>query len=193
MAKEIWKPILGWPYEVSNMGKVKNANNGNTVKPWRQKSGYLNADLHLNGVKKSYRVHRLVAEAFIPNPDGKTEVNHIDGNKENNAVDNLEWATHKENMGHAFDNGLCQISDSHLQELKEKLSDPEVRKKASESRKRAVIRSDGEIFDSVKSAAESCGVKPSTISSHLHGRVKSVKGFTFEWIDRLTALIERGA
>ena len=63
-------------------------------------------ELILNG--KNHRVHRLVAEAFIPNPNGFREVNHIDGNKQNNSVKNLEWVTHSENMIHAYQTGLEQ-------------------------------------------------------------------------------------
>lgn len=68
--------------------------------------GYLCAHLSKDGVGKCLYIHRLVAEAYIPNKYGKREVNHIDGNKHNNHINNLEWATRSENMQHAFDNGL---------------------------------------------------------------------------------------
>ena len=105
MPTEGWTSLPGWPYEVSNLGKVRNSS-GKVIKPWRQTNGYISVDLHQDGIKRSFRVHRLVAEAFIPNPESKKEVNHIDGNKDNNAVSNLEWTTHQENMSHAFENGL---------------------------------------------------------------------------------------
>lgn len=69
-------------------------------------SGYLNYYLSYNGIKKRHYAHRLVAQAYIPNPDNLNEVNHKDGNKMNNSVDNLEWVTHAQNIQHASDLGL---------------------------------------------------------------------------------------
>lgn len=82
----------------------------------------------VNYPRKSARVHRLVAMAFVPNPEGHTEVNHIDGDKGNNHCDNLEWCSRLENMRHAFANGLCKavsgenapaakLSEAEVQEI----------------------------------------------------------------------------
>ena len=68
--------------------------------------GYLRINVCINGKNKRYRIHRLVAQAFIPNPENKPQVNHIDGNKQNNCVGNLEWVTDEENKKHATENGL---------------------------------------------------------------------------------------
>ena len=76
--------------------------------------GYLTVSLCKNGKKKSFRVNRLVAIAFIDNPDNKPQVNHKDGNKENNTVDNLEWCTCSENQIHAFKTGLNKVSEKHM-------------------------------------------------------------------------------
>jgi hypothetical protein len=117
---EIWKDISGYEgfYKVSNMGRVKSlsriVNNNGGIKVIREtilktsskNNWYHYVKLSINNVGKVYRVHRLVAETFIPNPENKRTVNHIDGNKENNLITNLEWNTHSENLQHAYDTGL---------------------------------------------------------------------------------------
>ena len=105
--KEIWILINNWDnYAVSNTGKVKNVRTGKEIKQVENSSGYLTVGLCQNEKKANFRVHRLVALTFIPNPKNKEDVNHIDGNKKNNHVDNLEWNTRKENDNHARKMGL---------------------------------------------------------------------------------------
>lgn len=111
---EIWKPVVGYEtnYEVSNFGSVrsldKRGNNYHHLLPKYLQSNkrYFYVNVSLKGKSKRKRIHRLVAEAFIPNPLNKTEVNHIDGNRYNNHVSNLEWVTSSENKLHAFKLGL---------------------------------------------------------------------------------------
>ena len=100
--KEIWKPVKDYEtrYEVSNFGNVRNAKSGKTLKGAKNKRGYIHVFLRKNGKGTTKTVHRLVAEAFVPNPRGCSEVNHIDENKQNNKADNLEWVTHLENSRH---------------------------------------------------------------------------------------------
>lgn len=76
------------------------------LKPSKRGKGYLCVGLMKNGVQRHVSLHRLVARAFIPNPEMKPQVNHIDGNKENNCAGNLEWVTNQENVIHAFETGL---------------------------------------------------------------------------------------
>lgn len=102
---EIWANIQNNPdYQVSNLGRVRSYKNNklNMIKGWVQNTGYLTVALD----NKKYSVHRLVAETFIHRPKEKNIVNHIDGNKLNNCINNLEWVTVKENVQHAFKIGL---------------------------------------------------------------------------------------
>ncbi len=79
---------------------------GKLLKPKKHKDGYLFVTLTKEKIKKNFYVHRLVAEAFIPNPENKPQVNHINGNKSDNTISNLEWVTNAENSRHAYNNGL---------------------------------------------------------------------------------------
>lgn len=112
---EEWKDIKGFEgwYQVSNLGNVRRIApvNGSprcrNLKPWINTRGYSHITLNVHCKKTVFRLHRLVAEHFIGKPNElQTDVNHIDGNKQNNAVSNLEWCTRSENMKHAIKTGL---------------------------------------------------------------------------------------
>lgn len=101
MQEEIWKDIkdLQGLYQISNKGKIRSYfNDFRILTPQVSKNGYLRIIVK----NKHYSIHRLVAETFIPNPQNKPEVNHKDGNKENNCVNNLEWVTRSENQIHSY-------------------------------------------------------------------------------------------
>lgn len=115
MSAEEWRVITDWPrYEVSSHGRVRFAESGRIVPQSRHPDGYHQVSLVRltresdNALPKSkkFRAHRLVASVFIKNPNGKPQVNHIDGNKRNNHAGNLEWVTGRENMAHAHSTGL---------------------------------------------------------------------------------------
>lgn len=118
---EIWKPIVGYEeiYEVSNYGRVKalerhifTLNKNCIYKPLILKAilgkrGYYEVRLSVNYGSKIKKIHRLIAEYFIPNPSNKSQVNHIDGNRLNNDISNLEWVNNRENSCHRFKNSNC--------------------------------------------------------------------------------------
>ena len=108
---EVWKDIVGYEglYKVSNKGNVYSVERkdsrgkkcgGQTLRPSYHSNGYLCLNLNKNGVTKNKKVHRLVLEAFIPNPNNYPEVNHRDEDKSNNNIENLEWCTRKQNVNH---------------------------------------------------------------------------------------------
>lgn len=105
----MWKKIFydnkETNYSVSDIGEVRKDTNNYLMKLQIQQ-GYKHVTLQIHGKAKRFRVHRLVAEAFIPNPENKPYVNHIDGNRQNNNVSNLEWVTPQENTKHAVSTGL---------------------------------------------------------------------------------------
>lgn len=127
---ELWKPVVGYEgrYEVSDEGNVRSLDRivrtgikHNETRIWRGRqlkrslkhTGYYSVDLCKDGKIRSESVHRLVAEAFIPNPEHKKVVNHINGNKADDRVENLEWVSYKENHWHARKTGLLTEIGQH--------------------------------------------------------------------------------
>ena len=167
---EEWKDIEGYEnlYQVSNFGRVKSLPKekqfGNSfyitkekiLENQRDKDGYLEVNLYKNKKGKHYKIHRLVAKAFILNLENKPEVNHIDGNKENNCVINLEWVSPKENINHAYDTELIK------------------------RRTRIICINDGRIFKSITQASSFYGVSKSMISEVCNKKRNDVKGLIFK-------------
>ena len=170
---EVWKKIAGNPnYIVSNTGRVRR-HTASRDRSLRDRDGYPAVDLYQNGERKTVRVHRLVAETFIPNPDNKPEVNHIDGNKYNNDVSNLEWVTSRENCRHAWDNGL--ISPSYGMRGK---TNPNGGRKGKPFR----IVETGEVFNTLKECEEAIGGNNRHISECLNGIQRTHRGYHFEYV-----------
>ena len=114
---EIWRDIEDYEddYQISNFGRLKSFKNGQVkiLKPHVDKDGYLQSVFTKNGKHKWFKLHRLVATAFIPNLKNKPQVNHIDGHKMNNHVSNLEWVSQSENNLHAAETGLIKSGEDH--------------------------------------------------------------------------------
>lgn len=151
--EEIWKDIAGYKdYKISNEGKVKSLKGvAKILKGGIDLSGYHIVTLLNNKIQSTKTIHRLVAIAFIPNAENKRTVNHKNGIKTDNRVENLEWNTYSENMNHSFKNGLRKIGGSH----------PNARK--------MIDISNGKIFDTLKDAAKYCNTSPSRLVSMLKG------------------------
>ena len=176
---EIWKDVKGYEglYQVSNLGNVKSLKRvvphkmtGSRTIPEKilklisDGSGYLYVSLSKDGKKKNPKVHRLVAESFIPNPDNLPQVNHIDEDKSNNRVDNLEWVTSLDNLNHS-----------------------NVIEKGHSSRRKKVIQKsfDGRviaIYTSITEAVKEIGVgNHSLISMCCSGKRKSAYNYLWEY------------
>ncbi len=129
LIEEVWKHYI-YIYSVSNLGKVRNDKTNKILKSHINNHGYSYITLSFgnrNKVKKRY-VHRLVAYVFIPNPNNKPQVNHKDGNKMNNNLENLEWCTQRENTIHAYKTGLYDINShfSGINNVNSKLSEENI-------------------------------------------------------------------
>ena len=160
---EIWKPIPNYEelYMVSNLGRVKSVKRDKILKEQLNERGYLRVSLSKNNKQKIYSVHRLVMITFIGYEEGK-QVNHIDGDKTNNRLDNLEWTTQSENMKHAYDNRLV--------------------KSKRRVRKIRCIET-GEIYKSGAEASRELGYDASTILRTCHGIYETLYDYHFEFVD----------
>lgn len=169
--KEIWKDIDG--YLISNLGNVKSFKQGyeHSLKQTKSNRGYLTVCFTTKGKCKNHYIHRLVAQAFIPNPENKPQVNHKDGNKLNNCVDNLEWVSACENMRHAYKNNLikhCFGSDNHNHKNIYQIS------------------TDGKTikeWGSITEASRELNLKQSSISRVCLGKRKTTGGYIWKYKD----------
>lgn len=172
--KEEWKAIKGYEdrYLVSNTGKVYSIKRNKVLQPKTDKYGYYCVCLY-NGTNKHITVHRLVADAFVQQKENCNIVNHIDCNKKNNNVDNLEWTTVQGNTRHAYENNKAfheRCKELHKMGVEAK----KIRINAYLNGK--YIGS----FDSKKETAKKLGVSEKTIYNRLHNRFNSRSGYLFE-------------
>lgn len=165
--KEIWKDVIGYEdlYQVSNHGNVKSFHKylkGKLLKPGIDGSGYYHVIFCKNKKRKILKVHRLIAIHFVPNPDNKLEINHIDGDKSNNHVNNLEWCTRSENMKHAYNNGLNKNTRKAAS----------MNNKKYHSKKVKCIET-GIVYESTNEAERNTRINHSHISACCRGKLKS--------------------
>ena len=190
---EIWKDVKGYEglYQVSDLGNVKSLDRvvnykgknqhkefttlktfkGEMKKLTINQHGYYQIVLYKCGKKKNVLVHRLVAEAFLPNLENKLTVNHIDGNRLNDNVSNLEWATQQEQQDHAI----------NVLGFKPTIS-KKCRDRQKELHQRKVRRSDGVIFNSIKEASQGNDLVRRHISEVCKGKRKSTGGYSWEYV-----------
>ena len=121
---EIWKDIKNYEseYQISNLGRVKSKRANKIMKNVLDSNGYLICTLSVVGKRKKFSIHRLVASAFVDNNLHKSQVNHIDGNKQNNISTNLDWVTPKENTNHAWELGLAKVTNLHKEVARKTMS-----------------------------------------------------------------------
>ena len=164
---EVWKDIAGYEgyYQVSNLGSVKSLTLFKKIlKPYADKDGYFQVILYKNKTRKLQRVHRLVAQAFIPNENHYPQVNHKDENKQNNCVENLEWCTNDYNIH--YGTAIARISQSKMKKVLQ-------------------ISTTGEIvnkWDSVQEAAKDLGIGRSTLFRRClsSSKPRKYKNYTFK-------------
>lgn len=171
--KEEWKSVEGYEdrYAVSNTGKVYSVKRNKILSPKTDKYGYYCVCLY-NGRNKHIPIHRLVANAFVLKKEGCDIVNHIDCNKKNNNVENLEWTTVQGNTKHAYDN------EKTYRDRVKKLQrmGVEAKKKKIDAYFNGVYIGS---FDSKKETAEKLGVSEKTIYNRLHNRFSTRSGYFF--------------
>lgn len=152
-------------YQVSNHGRVKSLRKNIILKSILNSRKYCQITLSKNNNQCNYSIHRLVAIHFIPNLENKPQVNHIDGNKQNNHVNNLEWCTIKENIQHAYDTGLKENT----------------RDKKYCSKKVKCIET-GIVYESTREAGRQLNISNGNISKCCNGKRKSIGGYTWKYI-----------
>ena len=187
--REDWKDIEGFEdYTIDEKGNIYSKRKRKYLKQTINKFGYCKVTLQKDKHKKAFSVHRLVAQAFIPNPKNKPQVNHIDSNRQNNNVKNLEWVTAKENIQHALKNkrfkNMAIINSERMKKSKLYLKGYPL---ANEVTKKKVAKFDKcnnliEVYESISEASRQTGIKISSISCSANNKRKTGGGFIWHFM-----------
>lgn len=171
---EIWKDIKGYEgyYEVSNFGNVRRLNSIKNLSKINNGKNYLSVSLSVNGIVKRLYIHRLVADTFIENLQKKEEVNHIDGNRENNSLINLEWVTRSENHFHRY-----KVLNQKGVNFGKK---GELNWKSKKVAKLDLLNNIIEIYPAVMEAMRKTKINESSIRGCIYGKQKTAGGY--KWI-----------
>lgn len=184
LIKEVWKNIVGYEdrYMVSNLGRVKSVINGkDKILQLQKDNNYFFVCLRKDGNAKFFRVHRLVASAFVDNPNNYPVVNHINWDKHDNRAENLEWCTYSYNNWY-IQNRTTDYNDVILR--KDRRNQEKRKSRRHSSFKRHVLCVEtGITYDSISCAARACGVEQSNVSRALTGRQKTSGGFHWKYVD----------
>lgn len=174
-----WKQIEGYEnYSVSDTGLVRNDLTGKKLLPYRTKKGYWRLHLTKNGVQKKFLIHRLVAQAFIPNPDNLDTVDHINGDKTDNRVENLQWLSNQDNTKR-FWNG---ISDERRESISNFLKGNANRYRKATS-KPVICLETGTLYDSAGHAARELNICRSSVLRVADGTYKQTNGYHFRFLE----------
>lgn len=175
--KEIWKDVVGYEglYQVSNLGRVKSLNYNRTgkekiMKPISHKYGYLKVNLRKNNSEKKFLIHRLVAQAFLPNPNNLPQVNHKDENPSNNIVTNLEYCDAKYNSNYGTRNEKLSINLTNRKDLSKVVL--QIDKNTN-----VIIN----IFPSIREAERQTGCSNKNIQRCCKGKSKSAYGYKWSY------------
>lgn len=182
MKKEIWKDIPNYEsvYKINNYGIIKNKKTNRIKKTHINNSGYERVVLSKNGEDKNYSVHRLVAQAFIPNPNNFSQVNHKDENKANNSVDNLEWCTPSYNC--RYGNRIKKIAEKTKITHKGKHYSPRTEFQKGRNAKKIINITTNKIYNSMQEAYKETNVPTSNISMCCQKKIKQAGGYIWRYL-----------